>query len=106
MYENKPKNPFNTKIDELELFIQLIADLDEDIELFAMGGTAMVMKNIKEVTKDIDFLTTSDYTNINKLFKLAGLKEESNSRLCNIWRMNKTRIDIILNCFLLSDRQV
>ena len=55
MYENKYKNPINTKLEDLDTFLQLIADLDEEIELFAIGGTAMVLKNIKESTKDIDF---------------------------------------------------
>lgn len=101
MYENNPKNPATTNLNDLETFLQLIADLDIEIELFAMGGTAMVLKNIKEATKDIDFLTTMDYEELRKLFKLAGLKEKSDSKLCNIWYLNdKTRIDIFFDEFI------
>jgi RNA recognition motif-containing protein len=102
MYENKYKNPKELGIKELENILQLLADLNIEIELFAMGGTAMVLKNIKESTKDIDFLTTSDYKKIKKLFDLAGLTEESDSKLCNIWHLNNTRIDIFYNEFILG----
>ena len=47
MYENKYKNPAGANMAELEAFLQLIADLDEKIELFAIGGTAMILKNVK-----------------------------------------------------------
>lgn len=102
MYENKFKNQTDTKPEHLEQFLQLIADLDEEIEFFAMGGTAMVLKNIKEATKDIDFLTTTDYNKIKKMFELAELREESSSQLCNIWYMGKTRIDIFYGAFILG----
>ena len=102
MYENKYKNLFNASLMELENFLQLLADLDAPLELFAMGGTAMVLKNIKESTKDIDFLTTEDYKKIHQLFSLAGLKEESNSRTCNIWKLGNTRIDIFYDAFILG----
>ena len=68
MYENKYKNKDITNIEDLNSFLQLIADLNEEIEFFAIGGTAMVLKNIKETTKDIDFLTTANYKKIKKLF--------------------------------------
>lgn len=102
MYENKYKNPKDSKQKELEGFLQLLADLNAEIELFAIGGTAMVMKNIKESTKDIDFLTTAKYETIKKLFGLAGLKEESSSQLCNIWKLNGLRIDIFYDGFILG----
>lgn len=102
MYDNIYKNPKDTSNKELEKFLQLIADLDIKIELFAIGGTAMVLKNIKEATKDIDFLTTSKYENIKKLFTLAGLKEKSPSKICNIWYLGNIRIDIFYDSFIIG----
>lgn len=96
------KNPINTGIKDLENFLQLIADLDRDIELFALGGTAMVLKNIKEATKDIDFLTTLNHEELKELFELAGLKEKDSSQLCNIWYLNNIRIDIFYNEFIMG----
>ena len=102
MYEDKFKNIGMTRIENLEIFLNLLADLDEPIELFAIGGTAMVLKNIKEATKDIDFLTTESYEKIKRLFNLAGLKEESQQRLCNIWRLGKLRIDLFYDGFIMG----
>jgi len=102
MYENKFKNPISTKRKELDIFLQLIADLDEELELFAIGGTAMVLKNIKESTKDIDFISTDSYERINRLFKLAGLKEESKSHGPNIWYLNDIRIDIFFGSHIMG----
>ena len=73
MYENNYKNPPLTGLKDLENFLQLLADLNEELELFAMGGTAMVLRGIKESTRDIDFLTTANYKKINELFRLAGI---------------------------------
>jgi len=97
MYENNYKNPKATGSKELESFLQLLADLDVEMELFAIGGTAMVLKGIKESTKDIDFLTTSGYPDVKRLFTLAGLREESSSRACNIWYLGETRIDLFFS---------
>lgn len=102
MYENKYKNPHATSLDELNSFLNLIADLNESLELFAIGGTAMILKNIKESTKDIDFLTTEKYDKIKRLFELAGLKEESSDKICNIWRLGNTRIDIFYDGFIMG----
>ena len=103
MYENKFKNITETGITELDLFLQLLADLDTEIELFAIGGTAMILKNIKEATKDIDFITTTKYEKIKELFNLAGLKEKSDSQICNIWYLNeKIRIDIFYGSFIMG----
>jgi len=102
MYENKYKNPKDTGNEELNRFLQLIADLDKKIELFAIGGTAMVLKNIKEATKDIDFLTTASYEDIKKWFNLAGLIEKSPSKICNIWYLGNIRIDIFYDSFILG----
>lgn len=102
MYENKYKNIEVTSIQDLNDFLNLIADLNEPLELFALGGTAMVLKGIKESTKDIDFLTTGSYEKIKKLFSLAGLKEESSEKICNIWRLDKIRIDLFYDQFILG----
>jgi len=102
MYEDKYKNPNLTGISDLDAFLNLIADLNEPLELFAIGGTAMVLAGIKEVTKDIDFLTTEDHSKIKQLFSLAGLKEESENKICNIWRLNNLRIDIFYDGFIMG----
>ena len=102
MYENNYKNPDETGKSELNQLLQKLADTGKKIELFAIGGTAMVLKNIKEATKDIDFLTTSSYKEIRETFELAGLREKSDSRLCNIWYMEDTRIDIFYQEFILG----
>lgn len=102
MYEDKYKNPQLTNSGDLATFLNLLADLDEPLELFAIGGTAMVLKKIKESTKDIDFLTTASYATIKRMFTLAGLKEESSNTLCNIWRLRDIRIDLFYNGFIMG----
>ncbi len=102
MYEDNYKNTSLTSSGDLDSFLNLIAALNEPLELFAIGGTAMVLKDMKESTKDIDFLTIEKYEKINKLFKLAGLKEESNGKACNIWRLNGLRIDIFYDGFIMG----
>ena len=102
MYENKYKNTKLTGIEDLDSFLNLLADLNEPIELFAIGGTAMVLANIKESTKDIDFLTCESSTKIKKLFSLAGLKEESPDKVCNTWRLKGIRIDIFYDGFIMG----
>ena len=100
MYEDKYKNPITTNLDNLNTFLQLLADLNEELELYAIGGTAMILKNIKETTKDIDFLTTKNQESIRKLFNLAGLKEKDDSKLCNIWYLDSIRIDLFYDEFI------
>ncbi len=102
MYENNYKNKTATSINDLEIFLQLMADLDHEIELFAIGGTAMVLKGIKESTKDIDFLTNANYETIRRMFTSAGLIEKSGSKLVNIWFMRDVRIDIFYEEFILG----
>lgn len=102
MYENRYKNIELTNFKDLNDFLNLIADLNEPLELFAIGGTAMVLKGIKESTKDIDFLTNESHEKIRKLFKLAGLKEESPNKICNIWRLDKSRIDLFYDGFIMG----
>lgn len=100
MYENR--STINRSLKDLENFLQLLADLDEKIELYAMGGTAMVLSNIKEATKDIDFLTTERQETIRKLFTLAGLKEKDSSKLCNIWYLGDIRVDMFYDEFIMG----
>ena len=100
MYEDKYKNPTATNLDNLDTFLQLLADLDKKLELYAIGGTAMILKNIKETTKDIDFLTAENQEKIRKLFNLAGLEEKDNSKLCNIWYLENIRIDLFYDEFI------
>jgi hypothetical protein len=102
MYENKYKNIALTNLEDLNSFLNVLADLNEPLELFAIGGTAMVLKNIKESTKDIDFLTAEKYEKIKRLFELAGLKEESASKACNIWGLGNIRIDIFYEGFIVG----
>ncbi len=102
MYENNYKNPVHTGLKELEQFLQLIGDLNEPMELFAMGGTAMVLCNIKATTKDIDFMTTSTQEQMKKLLTLAGLKEHNPSGLCNTWHLGKIRIDLFYGGYILG----
>ena len=102
MYENEYKNIKLTGMNDLDSFLNLLSDLNEPLELFAIGGTAMVLEGIKEATKDIDFLTTENYDKIKRIFSLAGLKEESSNKVCNIWRLNNIRIDIFYEGFILG----
>ncbi|MEA3379050.1 MAG: nucleotidyltransferase [Nanoarchaeota archaeon] len=102
MYENNYKNIKTANLTDLEIFLQLIADLDQELELFAIGGTAMVLKNIKESTKDIDFLTNANYETISRLFLAAGLIEKSKSKLVNIWFMKEIRVDIFYEEYILG----
>ena len=104
MYENKYKNIGIARIENLENFLNLVADLDEPLELFAIGGTAMVLKNIKESTKDIDFMTSESYEKVKRMLGLAGMKEESPLKMCNIWRLGEIRIDIFYDGFVMGIR--
>ncbi len=93
---------YEKSLADLEAFLQLIADLDVEMELFALGGTAMVLAGLKEATKDVDFLTTAPYDDIRRWFTLAGLKEESPSQICNIWRLKELRIDLFYGGFIVG----
>jgi hypothetical protein len=95
MYEDKYKNKKDTNIDELDDFLRLLADINEDIELFAIGGTAMVLKGIKESTKDIDFLTNAKRKELRRILSKLGLKELS-AGSPNIWQFEDIRIDFFM----------
>lgn len=102
MYEDKYKNLGQTASRELRRLLNLLADLNEELELFALGGTAMVLRGIKEATRDIDFITSEPYAKIKRAFTRAGLKEEQSERVCNIWRLEETRIDLFYDGFILG----
>lgn len=102
MEENNYKNIKISKRTDLEEFLEIIARQDINVELFAMGGTAMVLAGIKESTKDVDFMTTANYETIQKLFSVSGFSEKSNSDLCNVWYYGDLRIDIFYNEFILG----
>ena len=70
MYENN-KNQVNTSLKDLETFLQLIADLDKEVEFFAMGGTAMVLKNIKEA---IELYLDTEISDIKGNGKVMNIK--------------------------------
>ena len=94
MKDNKYKNTGESKITELNSLINLLVSLNERIELYAMGGTAMVLAGQKPSTRDIDFMTTLKQKEVRELFNRAGLEETDNSQLCNKWDFNTRRLDI------------
>ncbi len=96
MYENNYKNVQETGSKDFELLLDLLSDLDKELELFALGGTAMVLADVKRATKDIDFLTTCDYESFAELMKNAGLNaHQHSSPLCGKWYLgDTTRIDV------------
>lgn len=96
MYENNYKNAQEKGSTDFELLLDLLSDLDKELELFALGGTAMVLAGIKEATRDIDFLTTFDYESFAELMKTARLKADKHSNpICGKWYLeDTTRIDV------------
>lgn len=102
MYNNEYKNIKITYKKDIGTFLKLIAKANIDLNLFAMGGTAMLLSGIKESTKDIDFMTTNSYGTIKEIFDKVGLTEKSTSKLCNIWYLDDIRIDIFYDAFILG----
>ena len=103
MNKDHYKNVKETGLDELDSFLILIASLNQEIELFALGGTAMILHNIKKATKDIDFITTLDYESFRKLMARIGLKEASKSSgLCGLWYLDDVRVDVFFDVFILG----
>ena len=94
MEDDKYKNLNESDIEELDSFIRLVATLDRELELYAIGGTAMVLSGHKPATKDIDFLTTLKQSEIKGRFDLIELKEIDTCPMCNKWRFNEKRLDI------------
>ena len=68
----------NTK-DQEELFKLIAEYLDEDLTCVAIGGTAMMMGNYKNSTKDIDlvFKDETDRTMFVKAITELGYKQQS-----------------------------
>jgi len=94
MEENKYKNINESNIEELESFTRLVGTLDKKLELYAIGGTAMVLAGYKPSTRDLDFLTSAKQSEIKKIFDAIGLDEIEDCAMCNKWRFNNKRLDI------------
>ena len=92
--KNQYKNTEETPLEQLEIFLKLIADLNKEINIYAIGGTAMVLAGHKSATKDIDFFTTHSYEEIKSIFEIVGLKEKDSSKASNKWNFMDTRLDI------------
>jgi len=94
MKENKYKNEDESAIEELNSLISLLASIDKEIELYALGGTAMVLAGHKPSTRDIDFLTTLEQSKLKELFSRIGLTEIDDIPICNKWIFKDKRLDI------------
>lgn len=94
MKEDNYKNEAKSEIEELDSLTTLLASLNKDIEIYAIGGTAMVLAGHKPSTRDIDFLTTLKQEDIKNIFTSINLEEIDDSPLCNKWRFNGKRLDI------------
>jgi predicted MPP superfamily phosphohydrolase len=94
MEESKFKNIESSGLEELKSLITLLASLDKEIKLYALGGTAMVLAGYKPSTKDIDFLTPLEPKKIKEFFNKILLEEIDPTILCNKWKFNDKRLDI------------
>lgn len=94
MIQNKYKNDRESKRNDLESFIRILSEFGEKINIYAIGGTAMVLAGHKPATKDIDFLTTKSYKEMRGALEKIGLKEMSSNKLCNKWIFSERRLDI------------
>lgn len=93
MKQNNYMNVTSTTKEDLQILLEALCEISPKLDLFAIGGTAMVLDGIKFVTKDIDFVTDSSENKIEKLFQSAGLKKEKNFRYR--WTTpNNIKIDI------------
>lgn len=103
MYKpNNYKNNVNTDLGNLESILLIFSDSKEEINIYAIGGTAMILKNHKPTTKDIDFITTNSKETIKKILSDAGLKENRDG-LVNVWYYEeKIRIDIFYGNYIVG----
>jgi hypothetical protein len=85
---------------ELDALLLLLSDADEELCLYALGGTALVIENLKQATKDIDFMTDQKHNILKKIFSSVGLKEKDSSPGLNIWYMDNIRIDIMYEGYI------
>ncbi|HLD54980.1 MAG TPA: DUF6036 family nucleotidyltransferase [Candidatus Nanoarchaeia archaeon] len=92
--ENKYKNILESGEKQLEILLNLLADTNQQIDIYAVGGTAMVLAGHKSSTRDIDFFTTNSYQEIKNLFEKIALKEIDSTKACNKWKFMDTRLDI------------
>jgi len=64
-----------TKQDLLDWLKEIDNRLDREIEIVAVGGTAMTLLNLKESTRDVDFcLETKEFDLFKKLVKSESFK--------------------------------
>jgi hypothetical protein len=96
MNEDKFKNNGLTDIEDLDRFINVLANIEKKVNLYALGGTAMILENIKAVTRDIDFITDTNYQEMRKYLTLAGYEEKQQSEICNIWNFDNIRVDFFM----------
>lgn len=96
MKEDKYKNIIESEIESLNSLTTLLASLNKKIDLYALGGTAMVLAGHKPATRDIDFLTTLSIKEVRELFELAGLTEHLGGfdAICHKWDFKGIRVDI------------
>lgn len=77
------KNVKETSTRELYALLEDISKyVEEPIEMYALGGTALTILGIKPSTLDIDINihSTKQYEYISKIFKQIGFKRESSMR--------------------------
>lgn len=102
MYKNNFKNTKETDHTDLRKILTIFADSQKKIKLYAIGGTAMVIKGLKEVTKDIDFITTNDQEEIKSILKKSGFKE-NRTGMVNVWfDDNNLRLDIFYGPYIIG----
>ncbi len=94
MAQNRYKNDRKSGKEDLNSFIRILSDFNEEIDIYAMGGTAMVLAGHKPATRDIDFLTTKPHGEMRELLGKIGLKEISSDKICNKWIFSERRLDI------------
>lgn len=93
MKENNYKNNIRTNIGDLDRFLNILARSKKKIDFYAMGGTAMVLENIKESTKDIDFMVDYGYGKMRIILDESGFKEKSDNQMVNVWYYDDIRLD-------------
>src|SRR3989339_889765 len=91
--ENKYKNILESGEKQLEILLNLLADTNQQIDIYAVGGTAMVLAGHKSSRRDIDFFTTNSYQEIKNLFEKIALKEIDSTKACNKCKLVYLKLD-------------
>lgn len=105
--------------EQSKLFNLIGKELKEKTEVIAIGGTAMMLYGVKELTKDIDIVTTKkqDFDVVKKALENIGFKEKElfkvNTKYAEVevdkpifLVQSDKRIDLFLNkiiCFKMTD---